>query len=73
MIAYSKDEVGSAGHDRVTIKNFAYSNEIKELSLVEDPTIKKTGGSMGWYWLAMLLGGTMICKSLSSLKRKGTQ
>ncbi|MCG9568185.1 S1 family peptidase [Vibrio chagasii] len=73
MIAYSKDEVGSAGHDRVTIKNFAYSNEIKELSLVEDPTTKKTGGSMGWYWLAMLLGGTMMRKSLSLSKRKGTQ
>ncbi|MDL5027851.1 trypsin-like serine protease [Vibrio sp. TMPB1044] len=73
MIAYSKDEVGAAGHDRVTIKNFAYTDEIKELSLTEDPIIKKTGGSLGWYWLVMLLGGAMRRKSFSLFKREGSQ
>ncbi len=57
MIAYSKMRWDLQGADRVTIKNFAYSNEVKELSLVEDQCKKDrwfnglvlAGNAVGWH------------------------
>ncbi|WP_286298868.1 trypsin-like serine protease [Vibrio apostichopi] len=75
MITYVKDSSGSSGSDRVTITNFAYTDEIK-ISKSEGTQNAKSsgggsGGSLGWHWLLVLFGGLIARKSFSSLKLNG--
>ncbi|CAK2754195.1 Secreted trypsin-like serine protease [Vibrio crassostreae] len=77
MITYVKDSSGSSGSDRVTITNFAYTDEIK-ISKSEGTQNAKSsgggsGGSLSWHWLFVLLGGATVRKSFSPLKMKGDQ
>lgn len=74
MIKYVKDGSISYGDDRVTITNFAYTDEIK-ISKSEGTQNAKSsgggsGGSLAWHWLFVLLGGAIVRKSFSSLKLK---
>ncbi|MCY9829206.1 S1 family peptidase [Vibrio chagasii] len=75
-IKYVKDGYVSLGDDRVTVKNFAYADEIK----TPDPDGSQdarnsgsSGGSLAWHWLFLLLGGVIVRKSFSPLKMKGDQ
>ncbi|MEZ8843512.1 trypsin-like serine protease [Vibrio splendidus] len=73
MIRYVKDWYGSEGNDRVIIKNFTYSEEIKISKSEGTQNAKSSGGSGGslaWHWLFVLLGGAIVRKSFSSLKLK---
>nr|WP_275660628.1 trypsin-like serine protease [Vibrio chagasii] len=76
MIKYVKDGSISYGDDRVTIKNFAYTDEIK-ISKSEGTQNAKSsgssGGSLAWHWLFVLLGGAIVRESFSPLKMKGDQ
>lgn len=77
MIEYVKDGAFSGGDDRVTITNFAYTDEIK-ISKSEGTQNAKSsgggsGGSLAWHWLIALLGGAIVRKSFSPLKMKGDQ
>nr|WP_267135272.1 trypsin-like serine protease [Vibrio sp. L3-7] len=74
MIRYVKDWYGSEGNDRVIIKNFTYSEEIK-ISKSEGTQNAKSsgggsGGSLAWHWLLVLFGGLIVRKSFSSPKLK---
>ncbi|OED62362.1 serine protease [Vibrio splendidus ZS-139] len=74
MITYVKDWYGSEGNDRVIIKNFTYSEEIK-ISKSEGTQNAKSsgggsGGSLAWHWLLVLFGGLIVRKSFSSPKLK---
>ncbi|PTP92039.1 trypsin-like serine protease [Vibrio splendidus] len=74
MITYVKDSSGSSGSDRVTITNFAYTDEIK-ISKSEGTQNAKSsgggsGGSLGWHWLLVLFGGLIVRKLPSPLKFK---
>ncbi|MEZ8343594.1 trypsin-like serine protease [Vibrio cyclitrophicus] len=74
MIEYVKDGSVSGGDDRVTITNFAYTDEIK-ISKSEGTQNAKSsgggnGGSLGWHWLLVLFGGLMARKSFSQLRFK---
>ncbi|MBY7732185.1 trypsin-like serine protease [Vibrio splendidus] len=69
MIEYVKDGSVSYGDDRVTITNFAYTDEIK-ISKSEGTQNAKSsgggsGGSLGWHWLVVLFGGLIARKSFS--------
>ncbi|PTP09910.1 serine protease [Vibrio splendidus] len=75
MITYVKDSSGSSGSDRVTITNFAYTDEIK-ISKSEGTQNAKSsgggsGGSLAWHWLLVLFGGLIVRKSFPSLKLNG--
>jgi len=76
MIKYVKDGSISYGDDRVKIKNFAYTDEIK-ISKSEGTQDARnsgsSGGSLAWHWLFVLLGGVIVRKSFSPLKMKGDQ
>lgn len=77
MIKYVKDWFGSNGHDKATVKNFSYTNEIK-ISKAEGTQNAKSsgggsGGSLAWHWLFVLLGGAIVRKSFSPMKMKGDQ
>ncbi|PMO68025.1 serine protease [Vibrio splendidus] len=72
MITYVKDSSGSSGSDRVTITNFAYTDEIK-ISKSEGTQNAKSsgggsGGSLAWHWLLVLFGGLIARKLPSPLK-----
>ncbi|WP_135454782.1 trypsin-like serine protease [Vibrio echinoideorum] len=74
MIRYVKDWYGSEGNDRVIIKNFTYSEEIK-ISKSEGTQNAKSsgggsGGSLAWHWLLVLFGGLIVRKLPSPLKFK---
>ncbi|TWD38754.1 secreted trypsin-like serine protease [Vibrio crassostreae] len=74
MITYVKDSSGSSGSDRVTITNFAYTDEIK-ISKSEGTQNAKSsgggsGGSLAWHWLLVLFGGLIVRKLPSALKLK---
>ncbi|WP_081279947.1 trypsin-like serine protease [Vibrio splendidus] len=74
MITYVKDSSGSSGSDRVTITNFAYTDEIK-ISKSEGTQNAKSsgggsGGSLAWHWLLVLFGGLIVRKLPSPLKFK---
>ncbi|MEZ8227920.1 trypsin-like serine protease [Vibrio splendidus] len=74
MITYVKDSSGSSGSDRVTITNFAYTDEIK-ISKSEGTQNAKSsgggsGGSLAWHWLLVLFGGLIARKLPSPLKFK---
>nr|WP_017106376.1 hypothetical protein [Vibrio tasmaniensis] len=74
MIKYVKDWFGSDGDDRVTITNFAYTDEIK-ISKSEGTQNAKSsgggsGGSLSWHWLLVLFGGLIVRKLPSALKFK---
>ena len=74
MITYVKDSSGSSGSDRVTITNFAYTDEIK-ISKSEGTQNAKSsgggsGGSLAWHWLLVLFGGLIVRKLPSALKFK---
>ncbi len=73
MITYVKDSSGSSGSDRVTITNFAYTDEIKISKSEGTQNAKSSGGSGGslaWHWLLVLFGGLIVRKSFSSPKLK---
>lgn len=76
MIKYVKGGSISYGDDRVKIKNFAYTDEIK-ISKSEGTHDARnsgsSGGSLPWHWLFVLLGGVIVRKSFSPLKMKGDQ
>ncbi|MEZ8512403.1 trypsin-like serine protease [Vibrio splendidus] len=75
MITYVKDSSGSSGSDRVTITNFAYTDEIKISKSEGSQNAKSSGGgsggSLAWHWLLVLFGGLIVRKSFPSLKLNG--
>ncbi|NVN82994.1 MULTISPECIES: trypsin-like serine protease [unclassified Vibrio] len=72
MVTYVKDSSGSSGNDKATIKNFAYTDEVKISKSEGTQNAKSSGGGSGgsltWHWLFVLLGGVIVRKSPSLLK-----
>lgn len=64
---YKKGGLGAADNGKVTLENMTYTDELitNELNFTpaqEAEDSESSGGTIGWHWLLVLLGGLIAQK-----------